>query len=92
MRAKEVAQPLKVLSLSQDESVPAKGHWGSVILKSHLLEERWNKGVTVRPEGCANKLCPCKSLLKNIYLKEGETKRNNKNAFVKGFCSFITLI
>lgn len=49
MCATEVVQPLKVLSLSQDESVPAKGHWGSVILKSHLLEERWNKGVTVRP-------------------------------------------
>lgn len=28
MRNKEVAQPLKVLSLSQDESVSAKGHRG----------------------------------------------------------------
>lgn len=69
MRSKEVARPLKVFSLSQDESVPAKGHRGSVILKSHLLRERLNKGVIVDPEGCANKICPCKSVLENIYLK-----------------------
>lgn len=37
MSTEEIVQLLMVLSLSQNKSVPAKGHKGSVILKSHLL-------------------------------------------------------
>lgn len=63
MSTKEIVQLLKVLSLSQHKSVPAKGHKGSVILKSHLLVRDETNVLLSTPEGYANKSCPSKSVI-----------------------------
>lgn len=52
-----MAQVLKALSLSQNKTVPAKGHKASVILKSHLLVIDGTSVLPSTPEGYANKCC-----------------------------------
>lgn len=68
MLAEEIARLLRVLSLSQNKTVPAKGHKGSVTLKSHLLVIDETSVLLSTPEGYANKCCLCDSQLNNKYL------------------------
>lgn len=55
MLTEEIVRLLKVLSLSQNKIVQAKGHKVSVILKSHLLEIDGTSVSLSTLEGYANK-------------------------------------
>lgn len=78
MVTKEIVQLLKVLSLSQNKTVPAKGHKGSVILKSHLLVIDETSVLLSAPEGYANKCCLCDSQLNNRYLQGYVERHSNQ--------------
>lgn len=54
MLTDDTEQLLEVLSLSQNETVPSKGHKVSVILKSHLLVIDGTGVLLSTTEGCAN--------------------------------------
>ena len=69
MPTEEIVRLLKVLSLSQNKTVPAKGHRGSVSLKSHLLVIDETSVLLSTPEGYANKCCLHDSQLNNKYLQ-----------------------